>query len=172
VTAVPTVEQRLQRIEDRQAIEDLAVRYGLAVDDHDLAGLSALFAEHGSLRQESGVSKGQGVAAVAAYFEERFRVLGPTNHFVHGHVVDFEGDNRATGVVASHAEVFKDGAPMLTAMRYYDTYCKVEGRWVFEERVQSYMYFVDVRDYAGVLGSALRVRSGDGYKPADWPRTS
>lgn len=166
---VLTVEQRLRRIEDRQAIEDIVVRYGLAVDDHDLPGVKALFVEHGSLRQHSGVSKGQGVEAIGAYFAERFRVLGPTNHFVHGHLVEFDSDNRAHGIVSSHAEVWRDGAPMLTALRYLDTYCKVGGRWLFEERVQSYMYFVDVREYPDVLGSRLRVRAGAEYKPADWP---
>jgi len=166
------LEARIRRIEDRLEIQELVVRYGFHVDDHELDSLKSLFAPHGRLRTNAGVMKGDGVDAVGRYFETHFGRLGPTNHFVHGHVIDFDESDpdHATGLVSSHAEVVRDGAPMVTAMRYIDAYVRVDGRWLFEDRVQSYMYFVDVREYPEALGSKLRVRTPPSDPaPADWP---
>src|SRR3981189_3313658 len=166
------IEARVQRLQDRQEIQSLAVRYGFFVDERDFDKLVALFAPDGRLRTHAGVIKGQGTEEVGAYFRNHLPNLGRSNHFVHGHVIDFvEGEpDRATGLVSAHAEMYRDGAPMITAMRYTDRYRRVEGSWRFEERIQSYMYFVDVREYAEALGSRLPVRSTkDKPKPADWP---
>lgn len=168
---VTDIEARIQRLEDLEAIRDLAVRYGFAVDERDFDAIVALFSPDGCLRTNAGVIKGQGVEGVGAYFRNHLPNLGPSNHFVHGHIVDFGEDaDRATGVVSAHAEMWRMGAPMITAMRYTDQYRRVDGRWRFQERIQSYMYFVDVREYAEALGSRLRVRSNrDNPQPADWP---
>ena len=169
---MPGWEDRIQRLEDRQEIQDLPVRYGFAVDEHELEAVKALFTPDGCLRTKTGPPKGQGRDGVGEYFAGRFAVLGPTNHFVHGHVIDFDDDDPtvAVGLVSSHAEVYRDGAPMITAMRYHDRYRKLDGKWLFEERVQSYMYFVDAREYPEALGHELRMRtSPDDWKPADWP---
>jgi hypothetical protein len=168
------LEARLRRLEDRAEIEELAVRYGFAVDDRDYPALRALFAPDGCLSTQAGAVKGQGVDAVMAYFDGHLPNLGPSNHFVHGHVVDFDPDDsdRATGMVASHAELWRNGVPMITAMRYLDTYRRVDGRWRFHQRTQSYMYFVDVREYPETLGSRLRIRTvKDQPQAADWPRS-
>jgi hypothetical protein len=166
------LDARLRRLEDRAEIHELAVRYGFAVDDRDYAVIRSLFAPDGSLSTQAGAVKGKGVEAVVAYFENHMPDLGPSNHFVHGHVVDFDPDDpdRATGLVSSHSELWRDGKPMITAMRYVDAYRRVDGRWRFQQRIQSYMYFVDVREYAEVLGSRLRIRTSPGDpQAADWP---
>lgn len=167
------LEARIARLEAREAIQELAVRYGIAVDDRDYEAIRALFAPDGCLRTNAGVSKGDGVDAVVAYFEQHMPELGPSNHFVHGHVIEFEYDepHRAHGVVSSHAELWRADRPMVTAMRYLDKYRKVDDHWLFQERVQTYMYFVDVREYAEALGSRLRLRASGTPQSADWPRT-
>ena len=44
------------------------------------------------------------------------------------------------------------------------------GGWRCRERGQSYMYFVDARDYADMMGHPLRMRRApDDWQPADWP---
>jgi hypothetical protein len=168
------LESRVRRLEDREEIRDLAVRYGFLVDERDIAGICALFSPDGELRTMSGPSKGRGTEAIAAYYRSGYQVLGPTNHFTHGHLVDFDtGDpDRATGVVFAHAEVVRGGVPMVTALRYHDTYVRTPAGWRFRERVQSYMYFVDVREYAEALGHPLRMRRAPGdWRPADWPES-
>jgi len=165
------VEARLRRLEDRQGIQDLAVRYGFYVDDRRYDELTALFADDGCLRTNAGVVKGEGLDGVRAYFVEHLPELGATNHFVHGHVIDFDeiDPDVATGLVAGHAEVWRDGKPMVTALRYLDRYRRTSEGWRFTERVQAYMYFLDVREYAEALGTTLRIRTGAKPAPADWP---
>ena len=165
---------RLTRIEDENAIRRLVARYGFAVDDRDLDGVKALFAPDGALRTAGGTSKGTGVDAVGEYFAGRFAALGPTHHFTHDHVIDIDpaDPTRATGRVSAHAEVWRDGAPMLTALRYLDEYVKRDEGWRFLSRTQAYLYFVDARQYPEALGARLRVRLGpteDSWQPADWP---
>jgi SnoaL-like domain len=166
------LEDRIRRLEDLEEIRGLAIRYGLFVDERDVAGICALFSEDGELKTMSGPSKARGPAAIAEYFRNGYRVLGPTNHFTHGHLIDFDTADRnsAAGLVFSHAEVVRDGRPMVTAMRYHDRYVRTSGGWRFRERIQSYMYFVDVREYAEALGHPLRMRRApDDWRPADWP---
>jgi hypothetical protein len=161
----------VQRLEDRARIEELAVRYGFYVDDGDFDGISSLFSPDASLRTKAGVVKGSNRDEIVAYFRDHLPDLTPSNHFVHGHVITFnESDpDRAEGIVSSHAEMVRNGIPMVTAMRYYDTYCRVEGAFAFQERIQTYMYFVDVREYSEALGSALPLRAGATHAPRDWP---
>jgi SnoaL-like domain len=168
------LEMRIQRLEDRQAIQDLTVRYGFYVDDRRYDKLKALFAPDGCLRTNAGVLKGEGIDGVGAYFEHHLPELGPSNHFVHGHVIDFDDVDRdlATGLVAGHAELWRDGKPMITALRYHDKYTRTPFGWRFLERIQAYMYFVDVREYPETLGSRLRIRTSATPLPADWPRIS
>ena len=61
---------------------------------------------------------------------------------------------------------------MITALRYHDKYSRTPFGWRFLERVQAYMYFVDVREYPEALGSPLRIRTSATPQPADWPRAS
>jgi ketosteroid isomerase-like protein len=173
-TRMTDLEARIRRLEDLEAIRGLAVRYGYAVDERDIDAICALFSPDGELRTTR-ESKGRGRAAIAEYYRNGYRVLGVTNHFTHGHIIDFDphDPDKATGVVFSHAEVVRDGVPMVTALRYLDRYVREAGGWRFCERIQSYMYFVDVREYAQALGHELRMRRAPGnWQPADWPAVS
>jgi hypothetical protein len=165
------IEERVRRLEDRARIEELAVRYGLYVDDRDFDGIRSLFSLTSSLRTKAGVIKGSNQDEVVAYFTKHLPNLAPSNHFVHGHVIDFDDGDRdlATGIVSSHAEMVRNGIPMITAMRYYDTYRRVDGEFLFQDRVQTYMYFVDVREYTEALGSDFPIRSSAQPQAADWP---
>ena len=54
-TSSPTLEDRLRRLEDKQALHDLAHLYGFVMDERDLEGLSSLFTEDARLGSEDGV---------------------------------------------------------------------------------------------------------------------
>jgi hypothetical protein len=169
------LERRLLRLEATAAITNLAVRYGLAVDDRDYDTIRTLFADDAVLRTAQGVVKGDGIDGVLGYFTQHLPELGVSNHFVNGHLIDLDDidDDMASGVVFSHAEVVRGGRPMVTAMRYLDRYVRgADSTWRFQERVQTYMYFTDVRTYPDVLLSDLRIRTSATPQPADWPITA
>src|SRR3712207_2996410 len=81
------LEQRIRRLEDRAAIEDLAVLYGLVMDERDVEGIRRLFTDDATLRSADGVFAAKGIEEIVTTYQGRFDVLGATNHFVHGHVV-------------------------------------------------------------------------------------
>lgn len=165
------LEQRVQRLEDRAALTDLAVLYGIVMDERDVASIASLFCKDATLRSQDGVFAAEGIDEIVSTYEGRFAVLGPTNHFVHGHVVSFDDTDpdTARGLVSSHAEVVRNGAPMVCALRYQDVYRRTADGWRIKDRLMSYMYYVDVREYADALGDELRVRAYGDRRQADWP---
>src|SRR6478672_6541630 len=130
------LETRIARLEDTNAIQALGILYGYVMDERDEDGIRRIFCEDATLRSEDGVFAATGIEEIVTTYLGRFAALGPTNHFSHGHVVrlDPADRDRATGLLASHAEVYRDGKAMQVALRYKDTYRRVDGRWRFADR--------------------------------------
>jgi ketosteroid isomerase-like protein len=168
-----TLEDRIRRLEDRQEISDLIARYGLVMDNRDVDAMPALFTPDVRIRSADGVMNTEGRDAAVAMFGGRFTVLGPSNHFTHDRLVEFDerDPDRATGLVLSHAEMQRKGRPMLAAIRYRDVYRRFERRWRFAERELSFMYYVPTAEYLDAFGAGLdrRNRAYDRAVPADWP---
>ncbi|HWJ07669.1 MAG TPA: nuclear transport factor 2 family protein [Steroidobacteraceae bacterium] len=171
--ATTTLERRLRQLEDRVEIGELVMRYGLVMDDRDVDAMPQLFTPDVRIRSADGVMDARGRDAAVAMFLGRFTVLGPSNHFTHDRLVEFDADDddRATGLVLSHAEMQRKGQPMLAAMRYRDVYRRWEGSWRFAERLLSFMYYVPTAEYLDAFGPGLdrRMRAYDRAVPADWP---
>lgn len=165
------LEQRIRALEDREAIRELVARYGIVIDNRDLAAVGELFCRDGRFRSRDGVMDAHGRGAVMEQFKGRYAALGPTNHFVHEHIVSLDDDDpdQARGVVTSHAEVVRNGEPMWVAMRYADTYRREDGRWRFADRLLSFFYYLPVREYAQYVGAIDRMRAYDTPQNADYP---
>jgi hypothetical protein len=168
-----SLEQRLRRLEDRAEIGELVTRYGLVMDDRDVDAMPALFTPEVRIRSADGVMDARDRDAAVAMFRARFTVLGPSNHFTHDRLVEFDATDpdRATGLVLSHAEMQRKNQPMLAAIRYHDEYRRWEGRWRFAARELSFMYYVPTAEYLDAFGPGLdrRMRAYDHAVPADWP---
>ena len=166
-----TIEERIGRIEDREAIKDLVVLYGFVMDERDIDGIYRLFAEDAELRSQDGVFSADGIEKIVETYQGRFAVLGPTNHVSHGHVVRFDAadPDTATGLVAASAEVVRNGQTMWVALRYKDTYRRTSAGWRFQSRLMSYMYYIDVNEYADGLREEGRNRAYGDRRPGDWP---
>ncbi len=171
--ATTDLERRIRRLEDRAEIGELVTRYGLAMDDRDVDSFPAIFAADVRVWSADGVIDATGYDAVVAMFRARFAVLGPSNHFTHDRLVDFDAadPDRATGLVLSHAEMQRHGRPMLAAIRYRDVYRRIEGCWKFAERGLSFMYYVPTAEYLDAFGGGLdrRMRAYETPRSADWP---
>ena len=165
------LEDRIRRVEDRAAIQDLVVLYGFVMDERDVPGIHRLFAHDATLRSQDGVFAATGIDEIVKTYEGRFAALGPTNHVSHGHVVRFDDadPDAAAGLVAGHAEVVRDGKPMVVGLRYKDGYRRTAEGWRFRSRLMSYMYYVPITEYVEVIGTPLRVRAYGDERPADWP---
>lgn len=161
----------LDRMQARVAIAEVCSRYARACDDRDMDALAALFTKDCAFRSKDGSRSHAGRDAIVEMYRGRFRALGPTYHWTHDLVVTFdEADpDRAEGKLLGHAECFRNGVAMVAAMRYDDVFRREDGAWRIHERMISYFYYMPVVEYAGALGSPLRMRAYGDERPADIP---
>lgn len=170
-----SLEERIRRLEDREQIRTLVQRYGFVIDDRDLDGIGACFTETGGFGAADGSMGVSGRENVIEQFHGRFAVLGAANHFTHDHLVELDphDPDRATGLVNAHAEVIRNGEPMISALRYTDQYVRENGVWCFQDRRISFYYYVEAARYAeqvaGGPDGTLRNFSNDPAVAANHP---
>lgn len=165
------MEGQLARLTAEAGIRRLIAGYSFAIDDRDLPAIAALFADDARVASEDGVMEARGVEAIMAQYHRRFALLGPGAHYMHDILIDFsdEGTDAATGRVSGHAELWRCDRMMVAALRYRDRYVRTAAGWRFAERIIGFLYYVNVEDYAGILGRRDRNRAYDRPLPADFP---
>lgn len=164
-------DDRLRRLEDRVAIQDLVAEYCRAIDDRDLEAFVGCFTADGVLRHRDGVMRLEGRATLREYYARRFREYGVTFHYPHAHVVTFDGPDLAHGWVSAHAEMGLHGEGWLAALRYSDQYRRVDGRWLFAERELAAWYYLRMADLPTGLGQSLRKHYRGELLPAELPES-
>ena len=172
VTWVPSdaLVARIDRLEAESAIRRLVSSYCFAIDDHDLDAVAALFTADARVWSRDGVMDAVGRDAIVRQYEGRFAVLGPSNHVSHDHMIRFGDDpDSADGLLSAHAELYRNDTAMVTAFRYRDQYRREGGKWLFAERELSFLYYVPLADYPGILGHPDRMRAYGDSRPADYP---
>lgn len=164
-------ETRLAVVEAKLDIAELLTRYSIAVDDRDMVALADCFTADGRLIGKDGRDPGIGRDEVMARFRTRFRSLGPTCHWTHNHIINVDADSltAATGLVLSHAELWRSGKAHIASLRYEDEYRREDGRWRIASRTTSFFYYLPVEEYAQGLGDPLRMRAYGDRRPANFP---
>jgi ketosteroid isomerase-like protein len=163
------LERRIRRLEDTEAIKQLVARYGFAADDRDMEAIGAMFTKNGCFRSVNGQMEAHGIDQVIDMYHKRFKGMKHAFHVGHDHIINFETDSRATGIVASHAEVIRNDEPWVVALRYHDIYVREAGNWLFEERALAFYYYLRVADYLSVMPGLKRMRGMSEPLDADWP---
>ena len=139
-----TVEERVDRLESLAEIQQLPVRYALAVDSRDADAFVNLFVPDVQVGRDS-----FGRDALRAWFVEALGRLADTVHFVGNHIIDFDGPDTAHGIVYCHDEVVprETGGWDQGMLQYWDTYERVEGidgkEWCFQRRKYLRWYMAD-----------------------------
>ena len=115
----------------RDAIRQLAERYALAVDGKDLDGIAALFVDD----VDSG-RYGTGADGIRRFYDQSLRNFHCSMHLLGNHVIDFDDDDRAHGVVycRAHHHVLDPEHWFDVALAYFDEYERVDGGWRFRRR--------------------------------------
>jgi ketosteroid isomerase-like protein len=83
MTTLEELATRIERLEARDAINELASSYAIACDEHDIPRLSSLFTEDAVFDSPSGVMKAKGREAIIAMFVGLFKIRGPGYHWTH-----------------------------------------------------------------------------------------
>ena len=82
--------RRVEILEARAEISELASAYAIACDEHDLPRLASLFAEDAVLDSPSKLVVANGREAIRAMFIRLFKVRRPACHWTHDHIVSFD----------------------------------------------------------------------------------
>jgi hypothetical protein len=115
----------------RDQIRDLSLRYALAVDGKDIDALALLFADD----VDNG-RYGRGADGVRRFYDRSLRKFHCSMHLVGNHVIDFDDDEHARGVVYCRAQhhVLEPEHWFDEALAYFDTYERDGGGWCFRRR--------------------------------------
>ena len=129
---------RMQRVEDRLAIERVLVDYAGFLDGRDYASYAALFTPNGEWKNGAGAHKGQ--AAIRQMLESAMGPAGASNranyHVITNPRVDLDGD-RATATSRYLFVMRGPGGqptPSLAGV-YYDELVRQGGVWKIKRRV-------------------------------------
>ena len=134
----PATLARLDRLESLLEIQQLAVRYAMALDARDIDAWLALFVEDVDCGR-----RGKGREALRSFIEPAVRDFYRTVHQITGQVVDeLEGDH-ARGRVYCRAEHEFGDRWIVQAICYFDTYERRDGRWCFARRDEDFFYSCD-----------------------------
>ncbi len=144
--------EAVDRLVAEADIRQLVARYAVATDQRDLDTLVALFVPDVRVGSDS-----TGRDALRASFASQLRNIGISVLNTGTHQIDLHGPDGATGHVYCKAEIQDGDRWIHQAIRYDDTYRRVDGEWLFVRRIHQLFYGADI----GV--------NPLGLEPADWP---
>jgi ketosteroid isomerase-like protein len=143
---------RIDRIESTLAIQQLPVRYAMAVDSRDVDTWVSLFIEDVNCGKQ-----GKGRETLRGIIEPAFRTFYRSQHFLCGHRIEFVDADHATGHVYCRAEHEDGDNWVVVALCYFDTYERRDGAWYFARRRDRHWYASDMLSHP----------AGPDFK--DWP---
>jgi ketosteroid isomerase-like protein len=143
----------LQRLLACEEIRQLAYRYALAMDSRDLDSLVELFVEDVRVGRD-----GMGREALRRNFDQQLRGVGITILFVGNHIIEFDDEDHARGVVYCKGEIQDDERWLTQAIQYRDHYERRDGHWYFVRRKHLLWYGAELGE------------NPLGLPPAQWPQ--
>lgn len=125
-----TIEDRLQAIEDREAIRELTARYCHGIAAADVTGIVELFCEDGSFCIGDQVTTG--TEALTEFYSNL--ADAPPIPFIQNHVIDELHESEARARCSAEIRMVRDGIAVTTAGWYTDSFRRVDGQWKFQSR--------------------------------------
>ncbi|WP_404478609.1 nuclear transport factor 2 family protein [Novosphingobium sp. BL-52-GroH] len=164
------LEERIKRLEDRAALNDLVVGYFLAADGDDLEGVRSSFTDTATF-SASGVLAGAGRDAIVAFIKASREQMGLTIHTPHYAQLAFDGPDQARGLVGAHLELVLGGTAVCGAVRYVDEYHRVGEDWRIHSRDMRTIYIAPWQQVGDAFASDTPVRwPGAPGAASDYPR--
>jgi ketosteroid isomerase-like protein len=140
-----SIEDRLTRLEHREAIRELRAEYCFRIDGRDWDGYAALFTEDAHL-DFGPVGQFDGRGEIREFAEHVVGANHPfLSHMLHNPILDVDVEaGTATG--RWYFEVpctFEDGSAGWIQGTYDDEYVRERGEWRITEIVADFNYFAD-----------------------------
>lgn len=131
---------RLDRLESRDEIRQLAAKYALALDMRDMDAMANLFVPDVKVGKHK-----RGRPALRDWLSDTMRrQFDGTSHHVGGQIIEFTDADHAVGIVYSKNEHETGAEWIIMQMMYHDLYARMDGRWCFQQRQPLYRYAADL----------------------------
>jgi uncharacterized protein (TIGR02246 family) len=146
---------RVQRLEDMLAIQQLFIDYGRHLDAKDFDSYAALFAPDAELLLGP-LGRAKGRDNIRSMMAKAIGgAPGDSIHLIGGPVVDLQGDSATSRVIWAAVSRDPEGRPQLGMLGHHeDELVRVDGRWYFKRRAG----YVDIPS----VMPRDRVAAGDG----------
>lgn len=134
-----SVAARLQRVEDKEEIQNLLLDYGRHLDDRNFALYGRLFAKDGEWVGGFGTASG-GPAGIQAFMEKAMGTApnaAKNYHLLTNFVITVNGDAATAWSRWAFVVPGERGAAIAQAGRYDDTLVRENGSWRFKRRTAS-----------------------------------
>jgi len=132
-----TLEARIQRLEDIEAIRTLKSRYHTYINDTEFDSIGSLFAADASLKlgylmpdQNSIIGREKIQAAFLGM--KTSTKQSQLKQFLHSHIVELTGPNSASGTGMLYACYGIHDDAYVVAGKYSEDYDRVGSRWLFK----------------------------------------
>jgi len=148
-----SLEERIRRLEDRAAIEELRSKYCHYFDGREIDAFADLFTEDGTLALTKGTFEGR--AEIGAFLEELADMPNRwESHMSHNPIIDIDGDTATGRWYYEVPVVWEDGTAGWSQGTYYEEYRRVDGEWKFSLVEIDSNYRVDYAEgWAGQIRS-------------------
>jgi hypothetical protein len=133
---------RLERVEAHLAIQQLPVRYALAVDGRDVDAWVSLFEPDVDMGR-----RGRGREVLRQFIEPQLRSFYRSVHQLCGHRIELLTPGTARGTVYCRAEHEVGPRWVVMAISYSDDYRRVDGEWYFSRRRERHWYAADMAEH-------------------------
>lgn len=150
-----SLERRIQKLEDIEALKQLKLRYFYACDMRDVPGVIECFTKSDLLIDAGFIGQYTSAEEFAAVFSSMTE--SPTHldqHFGIGPEIKIVDDSHATGRWRIHFQLFDSdkGVAQLMGGYYQDEYVKESGEWKIQKTVYTVATNLMMRkDTAGLL---------------------
>lgn len=125
-----SLEERITRLEDLEAIKQLKARYcEICDDDHNHNLITTIFAEDGIWEGE-GIGIAKGHDEIVTLFKSFQAAISFSQHMVQNPIIELDGDHaKARWYFFGMFTYYEGGVRRWQAARYHEQYVKQEGRW-------------------------------------------
>lgn len=132
--------KRIERLESIEEIRQLIAKYSLSLDMRDLDAHVNLFAEDIQVSRDK-----HGRSHLKRWLDDTLRLqFTGTSHQTGNHIIEFDDENNAKGIVYSKNEHETGDEWVIMQMIYWDNYQRIDGRWYFRRRLPCYWYATDL----------------------------
>jgi ketosteroid isomerase-like protein len=133
----PSLEERIQRLEDTEAIRTLKSRYHTYVNDTDFDRIGSLFATDASLKlgylmpNEDAIVGREKIQAAFSGMKTS-TTQSQLKQFLHSHIVELTGPDTASGTGMLYACYGLHADSYVVSGKYSEDYVRVTGKWLFQ----------------------------------------